>query len=48
VIHLGPGVHNLRPEVRLSGNPSTSGIVGRLCAIAEAHSSWVRTTAARC
>lgn len=39
VIHLGPGIHNLRPEVRLSGNPSTSGIVARLCAIAEAYSS---------
>jgi hypothetical protein len=39
VIHLGPGIHSLRPEVRLSGNPSTSGIVARLCAIAEAYSS---------
>jgi hypothetical protein len=39
VIHLGPGIHTLTPEVRLSGNPSTSGIVARLCAVAEASSS---------
>jgi hypothetical protein len=39
VIHLGPGIHTLRPEVRLSGNPSTSGIVSRVCAIAEAYTS---------
>ncbi len=39
VIHLGPGIHTLRPEVRLSGNPSTSGIVSRVCAVAEAYTS---------
>lgn len=36
VIHLGPGTHTLTPEVRLSGSSTTSGIVDRLCAVAEA------------
>jgi hypothetical protein len=36
VIRLGPGTHTLTPEVRLSGNPSTSGIVSRVCTVAEA------------
>ena len=39
VIRLGPGIHTLTPEVRLSGNPATSGIVARLCVVAEAYSS---------
>jgi hypothetical protein len=38
VIRLGPGRHRLRPQVRLSGNPSTSGIVDRLCVVAEVSS----------
>ena len=38
VIRLGPGRHRLTPEVRLSGNPSTSGIVDRLCVVAEVSS----------
>jgi hypothetical protein len=37
VIPLGPGTHTLTPEVRLSGNTSTSGIVDRLCVVAEAY-----------
>ena len=36
VIPLGPGTHTLTPEVRLSGNTTTSGIVDRLCVVAEA------------
>lgn len=39
VIPLGRGRHTLTPEVRLSGNPSTSGQVLRLCVIAEARTS---------
>lgn len=39
VIHLGRGIHTLTPEVGLSGNPSTSGIVSRLCVVAEVYSS---------
>jgi hypothetical protein len=38
VIRLGPGTHTLTPEVRLSGGSTTSGIVDRLCVIAEANS----------
>lgn len=37
VIPLGPGTHTLTPEVRLSGISSTSGIVDRLCVVAEAY-----------
>jgi hypothetical protein len=37
VIRLGPGTHTLTPEVRLSGNSTTSGIVDRLCVVAEAY-----------
>ena len=37
VIPLGPGTHTLMPEVRLSGNPSITGIVARLCVVAEAY-----------
>lgn len=37
VIRLGPGTHTLTPEVRLSGNSTTSGIVDRLCVVAEAN-----------
>lgn len=37
VIPLGPGTHTLTPEVRLSGNPSITGIVARLCVVAEAY-----------
>ena len=37
VIPLGPGTHTLTPEVRLSGNTTTSGIVDRLCVVAEAN-----------
>jgi hypothetical protein len=37
VIRLGPGTHTLTPEVRLSGASSTSGIVDRLCVVAEAY-----------
>lgn len=36
VIRLGPGTHTLTPEVRLSGGSTTSGIVDRLCVVAEA------------
>jgi hypothetical protein len=36
VIRLGPGTHTLTPEVRLSGASSTSGIVDKLCVVAEA------------
>jgi len=36
VIHLGAGTHTLTPEVRLSGSSTTSGIVDRLCVVAEA------------
>ena len=36
VIRLGPGTHALTPEVRLSGASSTSGIVDKLCVVAEA------------
>lgn len=36
VIRLGPGTHTLTPEVRLSGASTTSGIVDRLCVVAEA------------
>jgi hypothetical protein len=36
VIPLGPGTHTLTPEVRLSGASTTSGIVDRLCVVAEA------------
>jgi hypothetical protein len=36
VIPLGPGTHTLTPEVRLSGATTTSGIVDRLCVVAEA------------
>jgi hypothetical protein len=39
VLRLGPGRHTLTPEVRLSGNSSTSGQVLRLCVIAEARTS---------
>jgi hypothetical protein len=37
VIPLGPGTHTLTPEVRLSGGSTTSGIVDRLCVVAEAN-----------
>jgi hypothetical protein len=37
VIHLGPGTHTLTPEVRLSGASSVTGIVDRLCVVAEAN-----------
>ena len=37
VITLGPGTHTLTPEVRLSGNPTTSANVDRLCVVAEAN-----------
>ena len=37
VIPLGPGTHTLTPEVRLSGNPSITGVVARLCVVAEAY-----------
>jgi hypothetical protein len=37
VIRLGPGTHTLTPEVRLSGGSTTSGIVDRLCVVAEAN-----------
>src|SRR5689334_12206027 len=37
VIPLGPGTHTLTPEVRLSGGTSASGIVDRLCVVAEAN-----------
>ena len=37
VIPLGPGTHTLTPEVRLSGNTSITGIVDRLCVVAEAN-----------
>ena len=37
VIRLGPGTHTLTPEVRLSGASTTSGIVDRLCTVAEAN-----------
>jgi hypothetical protein len=36
VIPLGPGTHTLTPEVRLSGISSITGIVDRLCVVAEA------------
>jgi hypothetical protein len=39
VIPLGPGKHILTPEVRLSGNSSTSGTVLRACAVVEAYTS---------
>lgn len=39
VIRLGAGRHTLTPEVRVSGPPSTSGQVLRLCVIAEARTS---------
>jgi hypothetical protein len=39
LIPLGPGIHTLTPEVRLSGNSATSGVVSRLCVAAEAHTS---------
>ncbi|MGO8959666.1 MAG: hypothetical protein ACLQFR_20210 [Streptosporangiaceae bacterium] len=39
VIPLGRGNHTLTPEVRLSGGPSTSGVVYRLCVVAEVHTS---------
>jgi hypothetical protein len=39
VIRLGPGRHTLTPEVRLSGNPATSGQVLRLCVVTEARTS---------
>ena len=39
LIPLGPGTHTLTPEVRLSGNTTTSGIVSRLCVAAEAYTS---------
>ena len=37
VIPLGPGTHTLTPEVRLSGNSTITGIVDRLCVVAEAY-----------
>ncbi len=37
VIPLGSGTHTLTPEVRLSGNPSITGVVARLCVVAEAY-----------
>jgi hypothetical protein len=37
VIPLGPGTHTLTPEFRLSGGTSASGIVDRLCVVAEAN-----------
>ena len=37
VIPLGPGTHTLTPEVRLSGNSTITGIVDRLCVVAEAN-----------
>jgi len=37
VIPLGPGTHTLTPEVRLSGNPSITGVVARLCVVAEVY-----------
>jgi len=37
VITLGPGTHTLTPEVRLSGASTTSGVVDRLCVVAEAN-----------
>ena len=37
VIPLGPGTHTLTPEVRLSGNPSITGVVARPCVVAEAY-----------
>lgn len=37
VIPLGPGTHTLTPEVRLSGASSVTGIVDRLCVVAEAN-----------
>jgi hypothetical protein len=37
VIPLGPGTHTLTPEVRLSGASSITGIVDRLCVVAEAN-----------
>ncbi len=39
VIPLGRGTHTLTPQVRLSGNPTTSGVVFRLCVVAEIHTS---------
>src|SRR5215469_6733127 len=36
-IPLGPGTHTLTPEFRLSGNATSSGIVDRLCVVAEAN-----------
>src|SRR5260370_24217453 len=36
VIRLGPGTHTLTPEVRLSGNSTTSGLLDRLCVVAAA------------
>ena len=36
VIPLGPGTHTLTPEVRLSGSSSITGVVDRLCVVAEA------------
>ena len=38
VIPLGPGTHTLTPEVRLSGNRSITGVVARLCVVAEVYS----------
>jgi hypothetical protein len=37
VIPLGPGTHTLTPEVRLSGISTITGIVDRLCVVAEAY-----------
>jgi hypothetical protein len=37
VIPLGPGTHTLTPEFRLSGDATSSGIVDRLCVVAEAN-----------
>ncbi len=39
VIPLSRGRHTLTPEIRLSGNPSTSGTVLRACAVVEAYTS---------
>jgi hypothetical protein len=39
VIPLGPGRHTLVPQIRLSGNSTTSGTVLRACAVVEAYTS---------
>jgi hypothetical protein len=36
VIPLGPGTHTLQPEIRLSGAPSITGQILRMCVVAEA------------